>query len=108
MCHRNTVKNNGYAFNFGKVGHGAYMVSSNGGTWSNIKDEENNKVKAFKFGENDIIGVKVDFNTKKMTFTKNKNGETWAISFETKNGDKLHPCVLFYFIDDTVEYLKNW
>jgi hypothetical protein len=31
MCHLKTIEVNKYAFGFSSVGHGAYMVSSNGG-----------------------------------------------------------------------------
>ena len=47
MCHKNTVVSKGYGFNFSSMGHGGYMVSANGGTWSNTSAEHNNKVKVF-------------------------------------------------------------
>lgn len=45
MCHKNIVKSKNYGFNFSSIGHGAYMVSANGGSWSNIKPEQNNSIK---------------------------------------------------------------
>ena len=36
MCHKNIVVSKGYTFNFSSLGHGGYMISANGGTWSNI------------------------------------------------------------------------
>ena len=45
MCHKNIVSSKFYGFNFNAVGHGAYMVSANGGSWSNIKPEQNNSIK---------------------------------------------------------------
>lgn len=45
MCHKNIVATKGYTFNFSSLGHGGYMVSANGGTWSNTSSEYNNKVK---------------------------------------------------------------
>lgn len=37
MCHKKIVESKGYSFNFGTIGHGGYMISANGGSWSNIK-----------------------------------------------------------------------
>ena len=45
MCHKNLVAAKAYGFNFSSVGHGAYMVSSNGGSWNSIKAEQNNTIK---------------------------------------------------------------
>jgi len=45
MCHKNVVASKHYGFNFSSIGHGAYMVSANGGSWSNIKAEQNNSIK---------------------------------------------------------------
>ncbi|CAM6006381.1 unnamed protein product [Sphagnum balticum] len=45
MCHKNIVVSKSYGFNFSSVGHGAYMVSANGGCWNNTRAEQNNTVK---------------------------------------------------------------
>jgi hypothetical protein len=45
MCHKNIVVSKNYGFNFSSIGHGAYMISSNGGSWNNTKAEQNNSVK---------------------------------------------------------------
>jgi hypothetical protein len=47
MCHKNIVVSKSYGFNFSSIGHGGYMVSANGGSWSNSKYEQNNSVKVF-------------------------------------------------------------
>lgn len=77
MCHKNIVVGKNYGFNFSAIGHGGYMISANGGSWSNTKYEANNCVKvifwlskAFKFMTNDVITISVDFDTKKMVFKK--------------------------------------
>ena len=44
---------------------------------------------------------------KKVTFTKNDSSGTWETTFEQIEGDKLHPCVLFYFSNDEVEFLPK-
>ena len=45
MCHHKLVANKNYAFNFSNLGHGGYLVSANGGSWSNTKSDANNTVK---------------------------------------------------------------
>lgn len=37
MCHPKVVASKNYGFNFSSIGHGAYMVSTNGGIWSHTK-----------------------------------------------------------------------
>ena len=32
VCHKNIVQSNNYQFNYSTLGHGGYMISSNGGT----------------------------------------------------------------------------
>ena len=49
MCHKNIVASKSYGFNFSSLGHGGYMVSANGGTWSNTSNDYNNKVKVRHF-----------------------------------------------------------
>ncbi len=49
MCHKNIVVSKNYGFNFSAIGHGGYMISANGGSWSNTKYEANNCVKVIIF-----------------------------------------------------------
>ena len=81
------------------------MVSSNRGVWSNTRGEHNNRVSAFNFYTGDIIHVKVDMSRKTIMFDLNDGSDVWETTFTTIEGDKLYPCVLFYFKDDQVEYL---
>jgi hypothetical protein len=37
MCHPKLVASKNYGFSFSSIGHGAYMVSANGGIWSHTK-----------------------------------------------------------------------
>ncbi len=51
-----TVANKNYEFdNYEQTGHGYYMISSNGGTWSNHDSEVNNSIKGIIFKTGDII-----------------------------------------------------
>lgn len=33
LCHKNVVQANNYQFNYSTLGHGGYLISSNGGNW---------------------------------------------------------------------------
>lgn len=55
MCHAKTAASFSYGFKFDAEFHGYYMISSNGGTWSTIDKNNNNKVRTFKFGQGDVI-----------------------------------------------------
>ena len=37
VCHKKLVQGKNFGFVFGSVGHGAYMISSNGGSWSHSR-----------------------------------------------------------------------
>jgi hypothetical protein len=59
VCYREIVKSNHYQFTFDNIDHGAHMISANGGSWSCHEASSNNKVKAFKFGQDDVICVTI-------------------------------------------------
>lgn len=71
FCHRNVVQSNNYSFVFGSVGHGAYLMSSNGGSWSHFMPEFNNTIKAIKFGKGDTVHALIDQSSSKISFSKN-------------------------------------
>jgi hypothetical protein len=47
VCHKKIVQANNYTLDFDHIGHGGYMISSNGGSWSNHDIDNNNVVKVF-------------------------------------------------------------
>lgn len=52
-----------------------------------------------------------NFETKKLKFKKKGTNEQFDIDFQTNPTDPLHPCVLFYYENDEVEFLpdyKDW
>ena len=104
MCHKNIVSGKNFGFNFGGVGHGGYLVSANGGSWSNIKAEFNNTIKSFKFGKGDVVRVSVDFVKNRAVFSKgnSNSNESYELEFKRVEGDELCPCVLFYYNHDEV------
>ena len=54
----------------------------------------------------DIIEVTTDFNTNKILFKKKT--ESFEIPFTKIPGNELHPCALFYYVNDEVEFLPNY
>ena len=81
VCHPKIVKSKNYGFNFSQLGHGGYLVSANGGSWSHLKEDQNNKVKSFKFVKGDIVQITMNIVEKTLLF---KNGkEKYTINFET-------------------------
>ena len=54
VCHKTAVDSKQCSFKYNTIGHGCYMVSSNGTVWSSTRPEINGCVKSFKFnkGEN--------------------------------------------------------
>jgi len=50
----------------------------------------------------------VTVNTEEKIIYFKKNTETYQVPFETIPGDELSPCVLFYYLNDEVEFLPNF
>ena len=70
ICHKTKVDSKEYQFNSHAIGHGCYMIISNGTVWSSIQSDINGCVKSFKFVKGDIIQVEYDPIAKKVRFKK--------------------------------------
>lgn len=57
ICLRNVIKKANYHFNYTNTGHGSYLISSNGYSWSHSIKEFNSAFKTFQFSVNDTIYV---------------------------------------------------
>jgi len=84
------------------------MISSNGGSWSNTDLTANNVVKSFKFAKGDIVICDYDPNACTLNFSKEKSKETYSHKFQHVDGDPFHPCCLFYYASDEVEFINNY
>lgn len=82
ICHKNIIKSKNFTFSFSTLGHGAYMISSNGGTWSNHQSGFNNVVKAFKFAKGDVVVCAYDPVGNFLTFSKEKTNETYKLEIK--------------------------
>ncbi|CAD8159903.1 unnamed protein product [Paramecium octaurelia] len=105
-CHLSVVQSKQFGFAFQSLGHGGYLVSSNGGAWSSTTANQNNVVKCFKFGKGDLIVITYDPKNDTMTFTKQKTKTTFKLDVP-KSDNNLHPCVLFYYALDEVEFISS-
>ena len=63
-------------------------------------------MQAFKFAKGDVITAVVSMKDSKVTFKK--KAERFDIPFTVIPGDQLHPCVLFYYVNDEVQYLPDF
>lgn len=70
MCYKNSIVNANFTFNYSALGHGAYLISSNGGSWSSIDAGKNNQVTSFNFYKNDVITVEYDPVESKIIYRK--------------------------------------
>lgn len=52
--------------------------------------------------------MEANFLTSKLKFRKRGTNESYELDFQTKNDDPLCPCVLFYYTNDEVEYLRDF
>lgn len=60
-----------YEFDVNSLGHGYYMISHNGFTWSHDNANEQCKQRSFTFGTGDVINIEFDPLARKVRFTKN-------------------------------------
>ena len=60
ICLKQSIINLKYQFNYSNIGHGSYLLSSNGYTWSHSDKNYNSVYKGFSYGINDIIEMTYD------------------------------------------------
>lgn len=112
ICQKSVVVGNGFNFSYSTLGHGAFMISSNGGnhilysgSWSSISSTHNNVVTSFTFSKGDIIIVHYDPQKLKVTFTRKDSDDKHDIDFEAPADEELCLCGLFYYSNDEIEYM---
>ena len=107
ICLKNIIKNANYHFNYNNIGHGSYLVSSNGYSWSHSVKEFNSAAKTFHFTVNDIIYMEYDPMDKKLRFRKNKGNEKFELSItDPPANDEYHPCANICSNGDSVEIIN--
>jgi len=60
ICLRKSIKDAHFHFNYTNIGHGSYLISTNGYSWSHSVKEFNSASKTFHFTVNDIVYIEYD------------------------------------------------
>jgi len=105
ICHKEKVIINNYDFSFSTLDHGTYVMSSNAGVFSCLEEAKNNCVKGFTFKKNDVI--KVTYDPINFTLTYTKEDSDASFEFEITDSEDYHPCIVYYFQNDTTEIINE-
>lgn len=100
-CHINKIKEANFNFYYSNTGHGSYLISSNGYSWSSYKPEYNSKYEPFQFKTGDIIHLEFSLKERMLRFKKESTDQTYSLEVEI-NGDPIHPAVNLTGIGDCV------
>lgn len=71
ICLKNSIKTANYHFNYTNIGHGSYLISTNGYSWSHSVKDFNSAFKTFQFTVNDTVFIEYDPKEGKLRFRKN-------------------------------------
>lgn len=84
------------------LGHGSYLVSSNGFTWSHSEKSDNIIDKKFTFSEGDTIELTLKENS--LEFKKRKDGSTLTLKTAIKSIEWKEVCFVVNLcsLDDCV------
>lgn len=93
VCLKNVLSSKNFKFDYNNVGHGSYLISSNGYSWSHLKKEDNIQAKSFKFVKDDIIQIELNYDAKNVTFTNKKKDEKHVLALEIPADDEIYFCV---------------
>lgn len=109
ICLKNLIKTANYHFNYSNIGHGSYLISTNGYTWSHSVKEFNSSSKCFNFTTNDTVFIEFDLINLKIRFRKNQSTnakDKYELSIvPPPAGDYYHPCVNLCSTGDSVEII---
>ena len=80
ICLKEHIATANYQFKYDNIGHGSYLISCNGYSWSHSVKEFNYACKAFNFTNNDIIYIEYDPKEGKLRFQKNNGPERYDMN----------------------------
>lgn len=104
ICLKNAIKNANYFFNYTSIGHGSYLISSNGYSWSHSVKQFNSAFKTFQFAVNDVVYLEYDPKEGKLRFKKATGPDTFALDIvPAPLGDVYNPCVNLCSTGDSIE-----
>lgn len=107
ICLRSLIEKANYHFNYTNIGHGSYLISSNGYSWSHSTKEMNSAFKTFQFTTNDIVYLEFDPIDNKLRFRKNTGNDKFELSIvPAPVGDAYCACVNLCSTGDSVEVIN--
>lgn len=112
LCHKNIAEKNSFTLPYSQLGHGGYMVSTNGGTifvntgsWSSLSSTKNNVVTSFHYTQGDTINISYEPDETKIVFSKAGTTQNYTLEYDPLDEDELHLCCLFYYPNDEIEFM---
>lgn len=103
ICLKKIISNANYFFNYSTVGHGSYMISNNGYSWSHSATDFNSAHKSFNYAQGDIVYIEYDRKNKKLRFRKNQGPEKFELDIvDPPAGDSYHPCANICSTGDSI------
>lgn len=98
-----------FKFDCNNLGHGTYLVSSNGYSWSHSKKEDNVSFKNFHFEKNDTIYIEFDPQAQVINYYKIDNQQTakFTLSVEIPPKEEVYACVNLCNKNDSVEIVSH-
>ena len=82
ICLKNAIVKANYHFNYTNIGHGSYLISTNGYSWSHSVKEFNSAYKTFQFTVNDTVFMEYDPIGGKLRFRKNNGNDKFELSIQ--------------------------
>ena len=106
---KNKMTEKQFKFDCNNLGHGSYLVSSNGYSWSSTKKEDNVAFKNFHFENNDTIYIEFDPQAQNITFFKVANSQTskFTLAVELPPKEEIYACVNLCNKNDSVEIVSH-
>ena len=92
------------------IGHGSFLLSTNGYTWSHSKAEDNIKLKAFEFDTGTNVGVTFDPHNLKLIYTNLTTHETYEQLLDLTEAEKtggINFCANLCSCADEVRIVTN-
>lgn len=91
-------------FVYNTVGHGSYLISANGYSWSHFQGQNNSKMQSFSFYTGDTIVIDYNALQKTVLFRKvNSNSSFQMKVAQYSSVEVLCPCVNMCSVNDEVE-----
>lgn len=124
VCFKNKIKDLNFQFSYQALGHGSFMVSSNGYAWSSSSTIDNGVMKGWSFVMGDIITIEFDpidwtlaytvqsaekvapSKSKMMTkpqYKKLGTTKKFKLALQPNLMDEYYPCVNLCSMGDSVE-----